>query len=141
MHIFSNLKVVGLILLLVLAGFFFLISTKPKPQADVPPPVVVENTNSSNFMEEAEKRREQMLEEKSAVERQEKLLKQKENSVECQFWRQQKTVSSEAKVDEKIIEFCTLSSVSSGADSSVATSTGEAANDASAPLSAETQAQ
>ena len=116
MHIFSNLKVVGIILALVAAGFFFMVSNKPKKVVETPPPVVVDTTPSISFAEEAEQRRAQMLEEKADLERKEKLLREKENSVECQFWKQQKSVSSEAKIDEKIIEFCTFSSISSTSD-------------------------
>lgn len=116
MHIFSNLKVVGIILALVAAGFFFMVSNKPKKVIETPPPVAVDTTPSVSFAEQAEQRRAQMLEEKADLERKAKLLREKENSVECQFWKQQKNVSSEAKVDEKIIEFCTFSSVSNTSD-------------------------
>lgn len=131
MHIFSNLKVVGIILALVAAGFFFMVSNKPKKVIETPPPAVaVDTTPSVSFEEQAEQRRAQMLEEKADLERKAKLLRERENSVECQFWKQQKSVSSEAKVDEKIIEFCTFSSISSTSDanSSADTSATEASS-------------
>ena len=118
MHIFSNLKVVGILLALVAAGFFFMVSNKPKKVVDAPPPVAVETAPSVSFAEQAEQRRAQMLEEKADLERKAKLLRDKENSVECQFWKQQKSASSDAKVDEKITEFCTFSSISSTSDAS-----------------------
>lgn len=135
MRIFSNLKAISLIMVLACAGFFYLISTKPHKVVEELPPVAAETTSSTNFMEEAEKRREQMLEEKSAVERHEKLLKAKENSVECKFWKQQKSVSSDAKVDEKIIEFCTLSSASSlgSSTATVDSETASSTNGTSSP--------
>ena len=135
MHIFSNLKVVGSIIVLAAIGFFILISNKPSKAIVVEtPPAIVEEASSSNFLEEAEKRREQMQEEKSELERQAKLLKQKENSVECQFWKQQKTDTSDAKIDEKIIEFCTFSSVahSSATDSSTTSDAGATGDTSSA---------
>jgi hypothetical protein len=151
MHIFSNLKAVDMILILVVAGFVLLISNKPRKAAiEAPLPLINEHTNSSSFLEEAEKRRERMQEEKSAQAEKEKLLKQKENSLECQFWKQQKAVSSEAKVDEKIIEFCALSSKSnlssdaantSSAEESTAPSSSSATDSAIVTPSAEAQNQ
>ncbi len=61
------------------------------------------------FLAEAEAHREEKLENKTEAERQAKLLKAKQNSVECKFWRQQqKTTSAAAKIEEKINYYCTL---------------------------------
>ncbi len=61
------------------------------------------------FLAEAEARREEKLENKAETERLAKLLKAKQNSVECKFWKQQqKTTSAAAKIEEKINSHCTL---------------------------------
>ena len=68
------------------------------------------------FLAEAEARREEKLENKAETERLAKLLKAKQNSVECKFWRQQQRTSSAAeKIDEKINHYCTLSGSTSSA--------------------------
>jgi hypothetical protein len=69
---------------------------------------VLEMTHAA-FIAQAEARREQNLEDKAEAERIEKLLKEKQNSVECKFWKQQqKTSSAAAKIEEKINQFCHL---------------------------------
>ncbi len=66
------------------------------------------------FLAEAEARREEKMENKAETERREKLLKAKQNSVECKFWKQQqKTTSAAAKIEEKINYHCTLPGSSS----------------------------
>lgn len=61
------------------------------------------------FLAEAEARREKNLQDKAEAERIEKLLKEKQNSVECKFWKQQqKTSSAAARIEERIGHFCNL---------------------------------
>lgn len=63
------------------------------------------------FLAAAEARREQQQEDKAEIERVEKLRKEKFNSVECKFWRQQQerqTSSTAAKVATKIDEHCVI---------------------------------
>ncbi len=61
------------------------------------------------FLAEAEARREKNLQDKAEAERIEKLLKEKQNSVECKFWKQQqKTSSAAARIEERIDHFCNL---------------------------------
>lgn len=61
------------------------------------------------FVAEAEARREKQIEDKAEAERIEKLLKEKQNSVECKFWKQQqKNSSAAAKIEERINHFCNL---------------------------------
>lgn len=61
------------------------------------------------FVAEAEARREKQIEDKAEAERIEKLLKEKQNSVECKFWKQQqKNSSAAAKIGERINHFCNL---------------------------------
>lgn len=117
-----NLKIVSFFLAITAVGVLVLIATKPRKLVDSDQSYkVIETTSSSNYLEEAQARREQMLEQQEDLDRERKLLSEKENSVECKFWKQQKGVSSEAKVDEKIVEFCTLASSDksvAGADAS-----------------------
>lgn len=71
------------------------------------------------FLAAAEAKREQDLEDKAEADRLGKLLAIKQNSMECKFWKQQqKTTSAAAKIEEKIIKFCTLQDTSSEAASS-----------------------
>lgn len=78
------------------------------------------------FIAEAEARREQQLIEKSEAERTEKLRKQKENSVECKFWRQQQKASSAAeKIEAKVKEHCFLPGSSSTSETSVSSANSE----------------
>jgi hypothetical protein len=61
-----------------------------------------------NSLQDIEERREQELEAKREAAQHEKLKLKQENSVECQFWKQQKLHSSAESVDEKIKQFCTI---------------------------------
>ncbi|MDR7090540.1 MULTISPECIES: hypothetical protein [Cellvibrio] len=83
--------------------------------------------NAESFYEEAEARREQQLADKAEADRLAKLTAIKERSVECKFWKQQqKTSSAAAKIEEKIIQYCTLqTSSSTSSDSSTPSSTPE----------------
>jgi len=113
-----NLSLNRLVLMVfVLAAFGFAIiffknqthTLTNTPEFTDTPVIASSNTNSStNFAKEAEARREQMLAEKEEADLIAKRKLEKENSVECQFWKQQKTETSAPKIDEKIVEFCTL---------------------------------
>lgn len=88
-------------------------------------------TNAESFYEAAEARREQQLADKAEADRLAKLTAIKERSVECKFWKQQqKTSSAAAKIEEKIIQYCTLQTSSSENTSSEATSEAVSSNDA-----------
>lgn len=63
---------------------------------------------SENFIQEAEARRDKALAAKEEADLIAKRKFEKESSVECKFWKQQKNEKSPPKVDEKITEFCTL---------------------------------
>ena len=108
MQIFSNLKAMAIIMALAAIGFFYLIASKPAieqpPALDTP----ALSDHQPDFIAQAEARREQKLEALAEQERQAKQQYEKEHSVECQFWKQQKNDKSPPKVDEKIAEFCNL---------------------------------
>lgn len=106
MQLFSNLKLMTIIFIASL--ILFLVLLNRKPLVEQPGTAVNHEASSSNYLIEAEKRREQEQEQISSLELQNKRQKAKENSVECQFWRQQKNEKSPPKVDEKINEYCTL---------------------------------
>lgn len=109
MNFLSDTKFMAIMLAAALAGFFLLISQKSH-QAE-PAPVAnerVSSQSSTSFYAEAEARHQQQLESQSQMEETDKKRKAKENSVECQFWKQQKSEKSPARVDEKIQEFCVL---------------------------------
>lgn len=106
-----------LIAIVVLAGFGFAILISQN-NASTPPlaydtqelatTTPTTDATSISFMEEAEARREKALAEKEENDLIAKRKLEKENSVECKFWKQQKNEKSAPKVDEKITEFCTL---------------------------------
>ncbi len=113
-----NLSLNKLVLIgFVLAAFVFAIiifknkATTSEIAQTQPELAVIESTqsNSSNdFVKEAEARREKALAEKEEADLLAKRKLEKENTVECKFWKQQKNEKSGSKVDEKITEFCTL---------------------------------
>ena len=75
-------------------------------------------TETESFYEAAEARREQQLIERAEADRLAQLMAIKERSVECKFWKQQeKTTSASAKIEEKIIQYCTLQMSSSSKSS------------------------
>lgn len=108
-------KLLTMIVVLACLGFAIIIlknNMAPQPIAyETPEPAIVSPTNSTpskSFMEEAEARREKALAEKEENDLIAKRKLEKENSVECKFWKQQKNEKSATKIDEKITEFCTL---------------------------------
>jgi hypothetical protein len=121
--------------LFVLGGISVYLLTS-RPDAAIPPtytqpaqatPVAEVESPAESFYEEAEARREQQLADKAEADRLAKLTAIKERSVECKFWKQQqKTSSAAAKIEEKIIQYCTLqTSSSTSSDSSTPSSTPE----------------
>lgn len=104
-------------------------STQSTPAAELTSPVPssaateTSITDAESFYEAAEARREQQLADKAEADRLAKLTAIKERSVECKFWKQQqKTSSAVAKIEDKIIQYCTLQTSSSESTSSDATS-------------------
>lgn len=142
--------IVGGVILFVLGGVsVYLLTSRPdaaappaytqpaqtEPVADIasstPSSTDVEtnSTSAESFYEAAEARREQQLADKAEADRLAKLTAIKERSVECKFWKQQqKTSSAAAKIEEKIIQYCTLQTSSSESTSSDATSEAVSSN-------------
>lgn len=140
----QNVKMmIGGAALFVLGGIsVYLLTSRPDaaiPTANTQPtqtaPVVEiestapSSTDAESFYEAAEARREQQLADKAEADRLAKLTAIKERSVECKFWKQQqKTSSAAAKIEEKIIQYCTLQTSSSESTSSEATSEAVSSN-------------
>ena len=98
-------SLIAFTLLLLALGLFFLILSKPKPVAP-PAPVVEEETVSIHDYEEKISREREIEQDRHFDERkQQKLATAKKNSVECQFWKQQKPSK---KTEEKIAQHCEL---------------------------------
>lgn len=132
--------IVGGLALFILGGFSVYLITQPDaaiPASTVPaapianlasppapsPETTASITDAESFYEAAEARREQQLIDKAEADRLAKLKAIKERSVECKFWKQQqKTSSAAAKIEEKIIQYCTLQTSSSETTSNGATS-------------------
>jgi len=132
----QNVKIiVGGVVLFVLGGFSVYLLTN-RPDAAIPPsstqsvqsaPIaeIVSSTtlntdatasitDAESFYADADARREQQLIDKAEADRLAKLTTIKARSVECKFWKQQqKTSSAAAKIEEKIIQYCTLQTSSS----------------------------
>lgn len=90
-------------LLLLTLGIFFLMFNHPKP-APTPAPEVQQETSSVNdYVEQVSRERELEQERHYDERKQVKLAMTKKNSVECQFWMQQKPSK---KSEEKIAQHC-----------------------------------
>lgn len=86
--------------------------------SSIPIGEATEELTHDAFLAQAEARREQQLIDKAEADRLAKLKAAKERSVECKFWKQQqKSSSAAAKVEEKIIQHCTIQTISSNASS------------------------
>lgn len=96
---------------------------------------VADELTYDTFLAQAEARREQQFIDKAEADRLAKLKLAKERSVECKFWKQQqKTSSAAAKVEEKIIQYCTLQTTSSSDSTSSTASVSSNTNTSSASL-------
>lgn len=102
-----------------IAIFFFIIAaallaliathkTRATP-VDTLRPVAAEEDNFSKYIEEAEQQNAIERDRKEQTEKLAKLAKAKKDSVECQFWTQQKqNHATNKRVEEKITQFCEL---------------------------------
>jgi hypothetical protein len=105
MHTIPKTFIAALLLFLGL-GIFFFILNKPKPVAPPAPVVEQESTNVVRDYEEKISREREIEQDRLFEERkQQKLAVAKKNSVECQFWKQQKPSK---KTDDKIAEHCDI---------------------------------
>lgn len=85
----------------------------PATQQPSPPPIDVSSEPSVTkstltYAQEAEQKRQQFLEEKAIKDNLAKKQTSRVNSLECQFWKQQKTAKKNAKADAKIAQYCNI---------------------------------
>lgn len=110
-------------------------TTEENTSSSIATQEVTEELTHDAFLAQAEARREQQLIDKAEADRLAKLRAAKERSVECKFWKQQqKTSSAAAKIEEKIIQYCTLQTTSSNDITSSNASVSSTANTSSASL-------
>jgi hypothetical protein len=119
----SKTLIAAALLLLTLA-IFFLMLNRPVPVAP-PAPVIEQDTTSINdYVDKVSRERELEQERHYDERKQVKLAAAKKNSVECQFWKQQKPSK---KSEEKIAQYCELAQTSPETQNPSAQSPGEKA--------------
>ncbi|MES2674233.1 MAG: hypothetical protein V4660_08330 [Pseudomonadota bacterium] len=111
----KKIVVIGSLVLLCVTGWQFkavnsreITPTVATPVIEVPSAPIETASFNRNTFADVEARREQELEDKRNASELAKQKSKKLKSVECVFWKQQKTHSSAANVDEKIEKFCNI---------------------------------
>lgn len=109
MRLPSNI-VLARISFVIAAGLLVLIFTHKREAPAAPAPIAVSENTVNNYIAEVEKKNELERDEIEQARKVAKLAKAKKDSVECQFWTQQKAKSSapNPKTDEKVAHFCEL---------------------------------
>lgn len=110
MRLPSNI-VLARIFFVIAAGLLVLVFTHKREAPAAVAPIAAPNENAvNNYIAEVEKKNELERDEIEQAHKIAKLAKEKKDSVECQFWTQQKAKSSKPnpKTDEKITQFCEL---------------------------------
>ncbi len=109
-------------LLLLTLAIFAVMLNRPKP-VPTPVPVVQQDTTSVNdYVDKVSRERELEQERHYDERKQTKLAMAKKNSVECQFWKQQKPSK---KSEEKIAQYCELAQASPDTQNSTEKTTSE----------------
>jgi ribosome assembly protein YihI (activator of Der GTPase) len=101
----SNLQLAGTLFLISIAVFVLIITHKKSTATELP--------NSDNtvaqYIQTVEQQEQQARDEKEQADKRAKLTKAKQDSAECQFWKQQKqNKSTNPRIGEKIAQFCEL---------------------------------
>ena len=78
---------------------------------------IVEEDNFAKYIDDAEKQNALERDQKEQAEKLEKLAKARKDSVECQFWSQQKH-SGNKRAEEKLAQFCELPSTQTSSSAS-----------------------
>ena len=99
----SNIQIAGILSLLAIALLVMMITHKRETPAFATESH--EQGSIDNYVSKLEQERQQELDEQAATAKLAKLATAKRNSVECQFWKQQKP---SAKTTEKTKEACEL---------------------------------
>ena len=100
----SNIQIAGILSLLAIVLLVMMITHK----REAPTPLSTETREQGSidsYVSKLEQEREQELDEQAKAAKLAKLVTAKRNSVECQFWKQQKP---SAKTTEKTKEACEL---------------------------------
>lgn len=104
-----SVKIIATLLFFAIAILLLaLISTskpKPHPNMNIAPE---DNNTIANYIDEAQRKNDLERNEKAQAEKLAAMAKAKQDSVECQFWKQQQTQKTKPKIEEKIAQFCEL---------------------------------
>jgi predicted Holliday junction resolvase-like endonuclease len=101
----SSLQFAGILFLIAIAVFVLITTHKKSTTAELP----TSDNTLTQYIQTVQQQEELARDEKEQAEQRAKLAKDKENSVECQFWKQQKqNKSNNPRVAEKIAQFCEL---------------------------------
>jgi len=101
----SHLQLAGILFLIAIAVFALIITHKKSTTAELP----TRDNTLTQYIQTVQQQEELARDEKEQAEKHAKLATAKENSVECQFWKQQKqNKSNSQRVTEKIAQFCEL---------------------------------
>jgi hypothetical protein len=121
----------AIILFIIAAALLVLIATHKTKAVVVPTErsAIAEEDNFEKYIDEVEKQNALERDQKEQAEKLANLAKARKDSVECQFWTQQKQKhSANKRVEEKITQFCELppTTDTSAADTSSADNQGSA---------------
>lgn len=101
----SNLQIARILFLIAIAVFVLILTHKKSTTAELP----TRDNTVTQYIQTVRQQDELARDEKEQAEKRAKLVKAKENSVECQFWKQQKqNKSNNPRIAEKIAQFCEL---------------------------------
>ncbi len=109
MRLPSNI-VLARIFFVIAAGLLVLIFTHKREAPATAAPITSNENTVNNYIAEVEKKNELERDEIEQTRKLAKLAQTKKDSVECQFWKQQKAKSSapNPKTEEKVAHFCEL---------------------------------
>jgi uncharacterized protein YcbK (DUF882 family) len=107
----TSIQFTGIFFLIAIAVLITLIAThKTNPSAAANTSITSTTENTvSKYIDAIEKQNELDRDQKEQADKLAKLAKAKKDSVECQFWMQQKqNQSTNPRLDEKLTQFCEL---------------------------------
>lgn len=106
----SSLQLAGIFFIIAIGLLVLIVTHKPaKTVPEAPVRSSVDSDTITKYIDEAEKQNELERDKKEQANKLAKMIKAKKDSVECQFWQQQKQKKATNRVDEKITQFCELS--------------------------------
>jgi hypothetical protein len=112
----SNLHLAGIFFLIAIAVFALIFTHKTKPA----PTLTAPDNSVTQYIQAVEQQNEQARDEKDQADKLATLAKAKQDSPECQFWKQQKqNKSTNPRVGEKIAQYCELGLEQTAAEASL----------------------